>query len=138
MTVAAGGRRAVHIATVQSRTWTTCEDTQRRRLGRPRYTHTLGRGSVRSAGAGSDSDVGSMILDRQLCVSKYEGDWCKMMRIYKDGRAGLRGPLLGVTLGLLSPKRQCTRRMIHGWHSGHAAVRCGHFATEDLQMLRRK
>jgi hypothetical protein len=66
MTVAAGGRRAVHIATVPSRMWTTCEDTQRRRLG-PLHIHTLGRGSVRFVGAGSDA--ASMILE-QTAVCK--------------------------------------------------------------------
>ena len=67
------------------------------------------------------------------CVSKkkYENDV-----IYTVGRAGLRGPLLRVTLGVLSPERRCRRRMNPGSLSGHAAVRCGHSAGEDLTTLR--
>lgn len=48
-------RSAMHTAVAPSRTSTTCEGTQPRRLGSPhrRCNYTLGRGSVRFAGAGS-------------------------------------------------------------------------------------
>ena len=55
-----------------------------------------------------------------------------MMGIYKDGRAGLRGPLPLVIHGVLSPERRCRRQMIPGWPSGHGATRCGHFVNGDL------
>ena len=54
------------------------------------------------------------------------------MVIYKDGRAGLRGPLPPVIHGVLSPERRCRRQMIPGWPSGHGATRCGHFVNGDL------
>jgi hypothetical protein len=54
------------------------------------------------------------------------------MWIYRDDRAGLRGPLPPVIHGVLSPERRCRRRMIPGWPSGHGAARCGHFVNGDL------
>jgi hypothetical protein len=65
--------------------------------------------------------------------AKYEKqvEW-KMMGIYKDGRAGLRGPLPPVIHGVLSPERRCRRQKIPGWPSGHGATRCGHFVNGDL------
>ena len=61
--------------------------------------------------------------------------------IYKVDRAGLQGPLLHLTSGVLSSTRQCRRRRIPEWHSGHGAVPSGHFASEDLsglQLARRR
>ena len=71
---------AVHIALAQSRTWTTCEGTQPRRLGRRRRrcTYTLGRGSAHFVGAGSV--VASEILERKEknCHQRYmKKEWSR-------------------------------------------------------------
>lgn len=98
-----------HTAVAVPSTWTICEGTHPRLPSCRRCTCSLGRGSVHSVGV-ADSVVASKS---------------------KDDRAGLRGPLLLVIHGVLSPERRCRRQMNPGWTSGHGAVRCAHSVNGD-------
>jgi hypothetical protein len=70
-------RGETHTAAGQSRTWTTCEGTQPRRLGRccRPCTYTLGRGSVHFVGAGSV--LASMTLGEKTdsCQRNMINEW---------------------------------------------------------------
>jgi hypothetical protein len=70
-------RSAVHTAAAQSRTWTTCEGTQPRRLGRRRRrcTYTLGRGNVHFVDAGSVAASKILGNKEENCQRNMKKEW---------------------------------------------------------------